>query len=109
MSKLDKDTVLAAFTKAYEQKHGKAPDIDAGGGWYSIDGGKKVRLADIDRMVNEMQSGGDASTDADKVPEAAEAPPKKQTKPKKKAAQFSVKDFYAQQILAKNPGSKEPR
>lgn len=104
MSKLDKDTVLAAFTEAYEQKHGKTPEIDAGGGWYSIDGGKKVRLADIDAMVSEMQGGSNAPD---------EAPAKKQAKPKKKAQkkpeQFSVKDFYAQQILAKYPGSKEPR
>jgi hypothetical protein len=37
MSKLDKDSVLAKFTAAYEAANGKAPTIEAKGGWYSVE------------------------------------------------------------------------
>ncbi len=95
MSKLDKDTVINAFIEAYKEKHGKAPEIDASGGWYAIDGGKKVRLSDLDRMTQELV-----------LPSSSD---EENTTPKKKKNEFSVKDFYAEQILAKYPGSKSPR
>ncbi|MEM0910833.1 MAG: hypothetical protein AAGJ37_07635 [Pseudomonadota bacterium] len=107
MSKLDKDTVLAAFTKAYEEKHGKAPDIEASGGWYSVDGGKKVRLAEIDAMSKALL--GESADESDNAPVKQEKAKPNKVNGTKKGNQFSVKDFYAQQILSKNPGSKSPR
>ena len=43
MSKLDKDAVIAKFTEAYTAANGKAPQIEAKGGWYSVDGSKNMR------------------------------------------------------------------
>lgn len=117
MSKLDKDTVIEKFTKAYESANGKAPSIEASGGWYSVDGGKNIRLAQLDEMADELSSGGKPDqAAAEKTSPAAEkkpakAPAKKVAakQAKKPASSFSVKDFYTQQILEANPGSKAPR
>ena len=126
MSKLDKDSVIEKFTKAYEAANGKAPTIEAKGGWYSVDGGKNVRLAQLDEMAGEL-SGKSAKAPAkakaaskEKAPAAekkAAKPAKKEAAPKKPAAKkpakskgsFSVKDFYTKQIQEANPGSKAPR
>ena len=121
MSKLDKDSVLEKFTKAYEKANGKAPDIDAAGGWYAVDGGKKMRLAQLDELADSLASGdakaedkpAAASTESKTEESAAKKPAKKADKKTKKASKpvktFSVKDFYANEILAKKPGSRSPR
>nr|WP_136252424.1 hypothetical protein [Ningiella ruwaisensis] len=116
MSKLDKDSVLEKFTKAYEAANGKAPNIEAKGGWYSVDGDKNVRLAQLDEMADELSKGAGKSgkkaeapeAKADKKPSEKKAVKKKATA-KKPASAFSVKDFYTQQIMEANPGSKAPR
>lgn len=118
MSKLDKEQVIAEFTEAYKAANGKEPAIEAKGGWFSVDGGKNVRLAALAEMTSEL--GGASATAAEEKPAAkAEAKPAKKAAAKKPAAKkaakskkssdFSVKAFYADQILAKNPGSKLPR
>lgn len=114
MSKLDKDTVLENFTVAYAKANGKAPTVEAKGGWYSVNGGKNVRLAQLEEMTAELAGGAPAS----KATQVKEPSPKTQkpkqasTKAKKssgKKASFSVKDFYTQQITAVNAGAKAPR
>ncbi|MDT0594444.1 hypothetical protein [Glaciecola petra] len=128
MSKLDKDTVLESFTKAYTKANGKAPTIEAKGGWYSVDGGKNVRLAQLDEMATELSAAtksAKASPAKEKAPAAKAKPaakkaaaPKETPAPKKKAPAakkakaaktFSVRDFYIQQIMADNSGAKAPR
>jgi hypothetical protein len=127
MSKLDKDTVIENFTQAYTQANGKAPTIEAKGGWYSIDGGKNVRLAQLEEMTAELSVAEKPAKKAAAAPKAKKASkeetpaavkPKKEAakKPAKKAATkkpakggFSVKDFYTQQIKDANPGAKAPR
>lgn len=128
MSKLDKDSVLAKFTAAYEAANGKAPTIEAKGGWYSVDGGKNVRLAQLDEMADGMAAPAPAPKKAKAVkaekpkaeaktakPKAAakaekpKAPAKAKAKAKKTSSSFSVKDFYTKQIQEANPGSKAPR
>ncbi len=47
MSKLDKDQVIADYTAAYQQRHGTTPTIEASSGWYSVNGGKNMRLAQL--------------------------------------------------------------
>ena len=49
MSKLDKEKVLAEYTEAYQKAHGKKPKIESSNGWYSVDGGKNVRLAQLNK------------------------------------------------------------
>lgn len=120
MSKLDKDSVIEKFTQAYKAANGKEPTIEAKGGWYSVDGGKNMRLAQLDEMADSL--GADApkaeakkaapkkAEAAEKKPAAKKAPAKKAApKAKKKSTSFSVKDFYAQEILASKPGSRKPR
>ena len=51
MSTLDKTEVLASFEAAYEAANGKKPDITAKAGWYSVDGGKNMRLADLNDLI----------------------------------------------------------
>jgi len=81
MSKLDKDQVLSAFTEAYKNVNGKEPQIEVKSGWYSIDGGKNVRLAAIEEMTAAL-TGGDVATE--------EAAPVKEEKPKKAASKKSA-------------------
>ena len=114
MSKLDKDQVIAAFTEAYTAANGKAPTIEAKGGWYSVDGGKNMRLADLDAMTAELGSSTPpkkAKTVAEKPKKAAEKKPavekkvakaetSKKTTKKAKKSDFSVKAFWAEKIFA---------
>ena len=123
MSKLDKDQVIENFTKAYTAANGKEPNIEAGGGWYSVDGDKKVRLAALEEMTAELSSSKTNSAPAQK-PKATEkkvekpvtetkagkpAVKKPAAKSKKSNSDFSVRAFWAEKITAQNPGSKLPR
>lgn len=111
MSTSDKEQVIASYTEAYTAKFGKAPNIEAKGGWYSVDGGKNIRLAALEEMTAELNS---TST-----PVAADAKSEKPAKAVKKAApkkakkanksDFSVKAFWAAKITEQNPGAKLPR
>lgn len=69
MSTLDKTEVLASFEAAYEAANGKKPDITAKAGWYSVDGGKNMRLADLNDLI--------ATLGSDAVPKAKKATTKK--------------------------------
>jgi hypothetical protein len=119
MSKLDKDQVIAAFTEAYTSANGKAPAIEAKGGWYSVDGGKNMRLADLDAMTADLGSSKPAKKAkpvAEKPKKAAEKKPvvekkaaKAPAKKKAKKSDFSVKGFWAEKVLEQNSGSKLPR
>lgn len=75
MANLDKDTVIAAFSDAYKKAHGKAPNIEAKSGWYSVDGGKNVRLAQLQEMVDSMSS----QTTTKKEAKASSTPSKKKS------------------------------
>ena len=106
MSKLDKDQVIENFTKAYSAANGKEPTIEAGGGWYSVDGGKKVRLAALDEMATELSSTPAKAEPAKKKPAAKKVETKPSTptetpkteKPveEKKAAATSKKEEAVQ-------------
>lgn len=119
MSKLDKDQVIAAFTEAFTAANGKAPTIEAKGGWYSVDGGKNMRLADLDAMTAELGSAKPAKKPkaaadkpkkaADKKPAVKEKVAKAPAKKKAKKSDFSVKAFWAEKILEQNTRAKQPR
>ena len=79
MSKLDKDQVIADFTAAYTAAFGKAPQLEQKPGWFSVDGGKNIRLAELAELG--------ASYSTAKPHAAAKAAPAKSTaKPAAKAA-----------------------
>ena len=127
MSKLDKDQVIEQFTQAYTAANGKSPEIIAKGGWYSVDGGKNVRLATLVEMTAELSGGNVAATKTEKSPTATKkaapkkaapkkAAPKKaapkKAAPKKKPAStagFSVKAYWEEQVIAKQNASRPPR
>ncbi|MEE2025999.1 hypothetical protein [Alkalimonas mucilaginosa] len=94
MSKLDKDQVIAEFTAAYQAAFGKAPQLEQKPGWFSVDGGKNIRLAELAELA---QSYGTAK------PAKAVAKPAAKTAAKKKAAasQTTSARPLAQQAAAK--------
>ena len=106
MSKLDKDQVLADFTAAYQQAHGKKPKVEAKGGWYSVDGGKNVRLAQLAEEA-ETLAGGKAAKPAAKATKTAAKPAAKPAAKKetKKAAE-PAKKAPAKNAAAKKPAAK---
>lgn len=107
MTKLDKDQVLQGFTQAYENVHGKKPDIQAKGGWYSVNGGKNVRLAQLNEQAAEL-----ATQDTDKTPSEQKVAAVKTTAKsvkKTKSSSFSVKQFWAEQLTQKSPDAVLPR
>jgi hypothetical protein len=128
MSKLDKDQVLADFTAAYQQAHGKKPKIEAKGGWYSVDGGKNVRLAQLAEEAESLAGGATkkpaakAEKKTDKKAEPAKKTPSK-TAPKAAAKSDSkgakvaksatggltAKELWRQRLEQDNTLSRLPR
>ena len=111
MASLDKGQVIDKFTLAYTKANGKAPVIEAKGGWYSVDGGKNVRLAQLDVLADEM-SETDAKTPAEVTQPAAKAkskPKAKKSAPKKVKGGFSVKAHWNEKIKSDNSGAILPR
>ena len=77
MSNLDKEQVLSDFTAAYKAAHGKEPQIEVKSGWFSVDGGKNVRLAAIAEMTAELSGGAPVDAPAEEQkPAAKKAAPK---------------------------------
>ena len=70
MSNLDKDQVLSDFTAAYKAAHGKEPQIEAKSGWFSVDGGKNIRLAALAEMAAELSGGAPAAPAKEEKPAA---------------------------------------
>ena len=111
MANLDKDAVIAAFTEAYKQANGKAPTIESKSGWYSVDGGKNMRLAQLLEVAESLASNSSERTEVTKEKSETKA----KTKPAKKKASasnnsgFSVKDFWAEKLNAEAPGATLPR
>jgi len=98
MSKLDKAQVLEDFDKAYQAANGKQPEVVAKAGWYSVDGGKNMRLADLAALTEELSSGT-----APAAPEKAAKPAKKAAaKPAKKAAVKTVEIKDKGMVIVKN-------
>ncbi|XOV81382.1 MAG: hypothetical protein ACFHVJ_13210 [Aestuariibacter sp.] len=132
MSKLDKDQVIADFTEAYKAANGKEPSIEAKSGWYSVDGGKNIRLAQLEEMTAELKGGkakqaeekpaakkaapkkaaekkAEEPKKAEKKVEKKASAPKKAKAPAKKSSGFSVKQWWNEKLDTENPGSTLPR
>lgn len=96
MTKLDKDQVIADFTAAYKAKFGKEPELEQKPGWFSVDGGKNIRLAELEELAQSYSKGGKAKTSAAKAEKPAKAekadkPAKAEKKPAKAAAKPAAK------------------
>ncbi len=99
MSKLDKEKVLAEYTEAYEKAHGKKPKIEASNGWYSVDGGKNVRLAQLDEEAKALAKG---------KPAKAEKASDKKAAPKKAAAKKTETKSDTKKAAPKKTAAKKP-
>ncbi len=107
MAKLDKDEVLSAFSAAYQAQNGKAPQIEQKGSWYSVDGGKSLRLADLAELTAQMQ-GGNAQAPAE-VPQKA---PAKKASPKKaqsRSGGLLPKEFWEDRLEGNDHHCRRPR
>ncbi|MDP5136367.1 hypothetical protein ORJ04_10440 [Rheinheimera baltica] len=76
MTKLDKDLVVAEFTAAYKAAFGKAPQLEQKPGWFSVDGGKNIRLAELAELGASYTPTKKASPVAAKQATAPKAAPK---------------------------------
>ena len=109
MSKLDKEKVLAEYTEAYEKAHGKKPKIEACNGWYSVDGGKNVRLAQLDEDAKALAKGKPAK--AEKASDKKAAPKKaaaKKTETKSDTKKAAPKKTAAKKEAPKKAAAKKP-
>ncbi|SEA41913.1 hypothetical protein [Alkalimonas amylolytica] len=83
MSKLDKDQVIAEFTAAYKAAFGKEPQLEQKPGWFSVDGGKNIRLAELSELA---QSYGATKAPTKPAKAAAKPAAKSAEKPTAKPA-----------------------
>ena len=90
MTKLDKDQVVADFTAAYKAAFGKAPQLEQKPGWFSVDGGKNIRLAELAEL-GASYSATKAKPATEKKAAAAKAPAKAAEKPAAKPAKKTKK------------------
>ncbi|MEM0514732.1 hypothetical protein WCN91_04680 [Pseudoalteromonas sp. YIC-827] len=121
MSKLDKTEVLAAFEAAYEAANGKKPEITTKPGWYSIDGGKNMRLAEVAELTEELTAG--KTETVAKTEEKAPAKASKKAAPAAKATEkkaaftvvsenkdgFTAEEFWIKELAEKDHDCRLPR
>lgn len=114
MSNLDKEKVLAEYTEAYQKAHGKKPKIESSNGWYSVDDGKNVRLAQLadDAKTlgkdNKAASKKDTSTKSEaKKSESKKSEPKKSESKKSTSKKSEPKKSEAKKPAAKKSDSKK--
>lgn len=99
MSKLDKEKVLAEYTEAYQKAHGKKPEIESSNGWYSVNGGKNVRLTQLADEAKELAN--------EKSSAAKKSEPKKAEAKKPAAQKTETKKPVAKKPAAKKSSAKQ--
>ncbi|MEC8924376.1 MAG: hypothetical protein VYD07_00485 [Pseudomonadota bacterium] len=111
MSKLDKDKVLADYTAAYKKAHGKAPSIEAKSGWYSVNGGKNVRLAQLAEEAESLAAGAGTPAKKESKPKAAasKSAPKKATVKSSGKGGLTAKELWQQKLQQKSGRCRFPR
>ncbi|MCH8500361.1 MAG: hypothetical protein LAT77_00455 [Aliidiomarina sp.] len=107
MSKLDKDQVLTDFTAAYEKANGKPPEIVENNGWYSIDGGKNKRLAQLADEAKTLT--GQAHSAPKKSAPKKNVASKKRTTETAKSAGLSAKALWMKRLEETRSYSRLPR
>ncbi|MEL7798335.1 MULTISPECIES: hypothetical protein [Idiomarina] len=104
MSNLDKDKVIAEYTEAYQKAHGKKPKIESSNGWYSVDGGKNVRLS---QLADDAKALGKEKKSAPKKSEPKKTEPKKAEAKKPAAKKAETKKPAAKKPAAKKSSAKQ--
>ncbi|MBZ9610587.1 hypothetical protein [Rheinheimera maricola] len=103
MSKLDKDKVIADFTAAYTAAFGKTPQLEQKPGWFSVDGGKNIRLAELADL------GASYSSAKPKVAATKAAPAKSTAKPAAKTAKSNGGKSASALWAERNSAQRQPR
>jgi hypothetical protein len=106
MSSLDKEKTLDAFTAAYKKANGKTPNVEAANGWYSVDGGKNMRLAQLDEWRQELEGGKAETKKSANDKKAASA--SKKTTTKKSASGNNTKRGKKSTGKSKSQGAGTP-
>jgi len=121
MSKLDKEKVLAEYTEAYQKAHGKKPEIESSNGWFSVNGGKNVRLTQLadeaKELANEKSSlakkseskKAEAKKPAAKKPAAKKSSAKQSPAKKSSSGGLTAKELWKQKLEAKDSECRLPR
>lgn len=104
MSNLDKEKVLAEYTEAYQKAHGKKPKIETSNGWYSVDGGKNVRLA---QLADDAKTLGREKKAAPKKADTKKAESKKATPKKAETKTSADKKAKPKKSAEKKPAAKK--
>jgi len=105
MSKLDKEQVLEEFSKAFKAAEGKAPKVEASNGWFSVNGGKNMRLAQLAEWTEELSKG--SSKPAAKKTTEKKADTKKATSEKTASKKAAPKKAAPKKAAAKKPAAKK--
>ncbi|HLV48926.1 MAG TPA: hypothetical protein VKY35_07680 [Aliidiomarina sp.] len=112
MSKLDKEKVLSEFSDAYKTANGKTPKIEESSGWFSVDGGKNMRLAKVAEWTAELSGGKPAAKKATAKP-APKVVPKAKAKPAIKVSKstggLSAKEAWQQRLEKEHDECQLPR
>ncbi|RUO73075.1 hypothetical protein [Idiomarina ramblicola] len=103
MSNLDKEKVIAEYTEAYQKAHGKKPKIESSNGWYSVDGGKNMRLA---QLADDTKTLGKEKKAAPKKAESKKSEPKKAETKKPAAKKAEPKKQATKKPAAKKSPTK---
>ena len=110
MSKLDKDQVIADFTAAYTAAFGKAPQLEQKPGWFSVDGGKNIRLAELAELAASYGNSKPAAKPAAAKPaKAAVAKPAAKAAKPAKAKSSSGGKTAAQLWAERTAQQRQPR
>ena len=111
MSKLDKEKVLAEYTEAYQKAHGKKPKIESSNGWYSVDGGKNVRLAQLADEAKALgkEKKSEAKKSEPKKTEAKKSTAKKSPAKKSSSGGLTAKELWKQKLENKGSDCRLPR
>ncbi len=109
MTKLDKDQVVADFTAAYTAKFGKAPELEQKPGWFSVDGGKNIRLAELAELTASYGKVSKAKASAPKAEKPAKAEKaEKPAKADKAVAKPAAKPAAKSKATAAKPVKTTP-
>ncbi|RUO25605.1 hypothetical protein CWE09_02420 [Aliidiomarina minuta] len=110
MSKLDKEKVIEEFSAAYKKANGKAPKVEDSNGWFSVDDGKNIRLAQLDEWRQELEGSSSKKPATSSKATKAKAPASKtKSKGKSSASGVTAKQLWREKLAQDARDCRLPR